>query len=432
MKNHPEELLHFIWQFQYFDRSALYTASGEKLEIIKPGLLNMDAGPDFFNARIRIHNQEWAGNIEIHWKSSEWDAHRHQHDAAYNNVILHVVFEHDKEGKKANGDILPVLEIKSRVRTAMLNRYTAMMKARSWIPCEKQLKEAAVQEEGSGIFMQKLLVERLEEKTQMIRELLQQNGWNWEEAFYRFLARSFGFKVNADPFFQLSALTPLHVIAKHKNNLIQIESLLLGQAGFLDKTYHDEYMQILQREYSFLKNKYKLVSLPVHVWKFGRMRPANFPTVRLVQLAALIHQSSSLFSRMIEIKKEEEALHWLLPEVSDYWKFRFIPDGEQSAKGNRMGKDSARLLILNVVAPFMFLYGKERGNESLTETSIELLNELPAETNKIIERYRQLGIKTKTAADSQALLILKKRYCDHKRCLHCIFGKRILTPNTYE
>jgi len=430
--NHPEELLYFIWQFQYFDRTALYTTSGEKLEIMKPGMLNTDAGPDFFNARIRMGSQEWAGNIEIHWKSSEWELHKHQHDAAYNNVILHVVYEHDRDTNKVNGDILPVLELKSRVNSVMLNRYNAMMKARTWIPCQNQLKDVADKQEGTGIFLQKLLVERLEEKTQVIRELLQQNGWNWEEAFYRFMARSFGFKVNSDPFYQLSALTPLHVIAKHKNNLQQLEALMLGQAGFLDKAYHEEYMQTLQREYAFLKNKYKLVSLPVHVWKFGRMRPANFPTVRLVQLAALIHQSSSLFSRMIEIKREDEALQWLLPEVSNYWKTRFVPDGEEAARGNRMGKDSARLLILNVVAPFMFLYGKERGMESMTERAIELLNQLPAEKNKTIENFERLGVQAKSAADSQALLILKKRYCDHKRCLHCIFGKRILIPNSHE
>ncbi len=430
--NHPEELLHFIWQFQYYDTSALYTVSGEKLEILRPGILNADSGPDFFNARIRMGGQEWAGNIEIHWKSSEWELHKHQQDAAYNNVILHVVYEHDRDSNKANGDKLPVLELKRRVNAVMLNRYNAMMKARTWIPCQKQLKDVAAKQEGTGIFLQKLLVERLEEKTQVIRELLQQNGWNWEEAFYRFMARSFGFKVNSDPFFRLSALTPLQVIAKHKNNLQQLEALMLGQAGFLDKTYHDEYMQILQREYVFLKNKYKLVSLPSHIWKFGRMRPANFPTVRLVQLAALIHQSSSLFSRMIEIKREEEALQWLLPEVSHYWRNRFMPDGEKVAKGNRMGKDSARLLILNVVAPFMFLYGKERGMDSMTETAIELLNELPAEKNKTIENFEGLGVQAKSAADSQALLILKNKYCDQKRCLHCIFGKRILTPNIHE
>lgn len=432
MKNRSEDLLHFIWQFQYFDRTALYTTNGEKLEILKPGMLNTDAGPDFFNARIRIEGQEWAGNVEIHWKSSEWELHNHQYDAAYNNVILHVVYEHDRDTSKANADILPVFELKSRIHAVMLNKYNAMMKARTWIPCQKQLKDIAEKQEGKGIFFQKLLVERLEEKTQLIRQLLQQNGWNWEEAFYRFMARSFGFKVNSEPFYQLSALTPLQVLAKHKNNLMQLEALMLGQAGFLDKTYRDEYMQTLQREYAFLKNKYKLVSLPVHVWKFSHMRPANFPTVRLIQFAAMIHHSSSLFSRMIEIQHEEEAMQWLLPEVSDYWKHRFKPDGEQSAKGNKMGKNSARLIILNVVAPFMFLYGKERGLESMSETAIEILNNIPAEKNKTIESFELLGIRAKSAADTQALLILKQKYCHHKKCLNCIFGKRILTTDAYE
>lgn len=432
MKNCSEDLLHFIWQFQYFDRTAMYTTNGEKLEILKPGMLNADAGPDFFNARIRIEGQEWAGNVEIHWKSSEWDLHKHQYDVAYNNVILHVVYEHDRDTSKANADVLPVFELKSRIHADMLNRYNAMMNARTWIPCQKQLKDVIEKQEGKGIFFQKLLVERLEEKTQAIRQLLQQNGWNWEEAFYRFMARSFGFKVNSEPFFQLSGLTPLQVLAKHKNNLMQLEALMLGQAGFLDKTYRDEYMQRLQREYVFLKNKYKLSSLPSYVWKFGRMRPANFPTVRLIQFAALIHQSSSLFSRMIEIKREEEAMQWLFPEVSDYWKYRFKPDGEQTAKGNKMGKNSARLLILNVVAPFMFLYGKERGLESMSETAIEILNNLPAEKNKTIENFELLGLRSKSAADTQALLILKQKYCDLKKCLNCIFGKRILTTNAYE
>lgn len=432
MRNHPEELLHFIWQFQYFDTSALYTSKGEKLQVIKPGRMNNDAGPDFFNSRIKINGQEWAGNVEIHWKSSEWELHNHQNDAAYNNVILHVVYEHDQDVYKKNGDLIPALELRSRINSKMLNRYNAMMKAKAWIPCEKQLKEILTHEAGTGIFLQKLLIERLEEKTKSIRELLQQNSWNWEEAFYRFMARGFGFKVNAEPFYQLSAITPLQVIARHKNNLLQLEALMLGQAGFLDKSHQDEYMQRLQREYLFLKNKYNLVSLPVHVWKFGRMRPANFPTLRLVQFAALIHHSTGLFSRMIEIKREEEALQWLLPEVSDYWKYRYVPEGEKTAKGNRMGKNSARLLILNVVAPFMFLYGKERGLETMTETAIELLNHLPAETNSTIKKFENLGLKTNSAADSQALLVLKNRYCDKKRCLNCIFGKRILTPVSHE
>ncbi|MCX7743205.1 MAG: DUF2851 family protein [Flavobacteriales bacterium] len=432
MRNHPEELLHFIWQFQYFDTTALQTSRGEKLQIIKPGMMNNNAGPDFFNSRIKIANQLWAGNVEIHWKSSEWELHNHQQDAAYNNVILHVVFDHDRDVYKKNGDLIPTLELKSRINYIMLHRFNAMMKARTWIPCEKQLKEIAIQEEGTGIFFQKLLIERLEEKTQSIRELLQQNSWNWEEAFYRFMARGFGFKVNSEPFYQLSAITPLQVLVRHKNNLLQLEALLLGQAGFLDKSYQDEYMQRLKREYLFLKNKYKLTSLPAHIWKFGRMRPANFPTIRIVQFAALIHHSSSLFSRMIEIKREEEASQWLYPEVSEYWKYRYMPDGELSAKGNRMGKSSARLLILNVVAPFMFLYGKERGLESMSEIAIELLNNIPAEANRTIKNFEKLGINIKTAADSQALIVLKNRYCDQKRCLYCIFGKRILTPASNE
>lgn len=428
MKTKSEELLQFIWQFLYFDRSVLYTTQGQKMDLLSQGLLNQNAGPDFFNARLRLNGQEWAGNVEIHWYSSEWDQHKHNEDPAYNNVILHVVFQHDKEVKKQNDDWIPTLELKHRISTSLLSRYAAMMKNRYRIPCEKLLPSVA-DLDSSPLFFQRLLVERLEEKTNAIRQLLQENGWNWEDAFYRFMARAYGFKVNADPFFYLASITPLSVLSKHKNNLMQIEAILLGQSGLLHDKHEDEYMQALWNEYRFLSAKLSLKAMPNHMWKYGRMRPPNFPTVRIVQFASLIHHSSSLFSRMIEINKYEEAMQWLTQPVSAYWQYRYQPDGKPSKKRNQMGLQSAQSLILNVTAPFMFLYGRERHIEDLTDRAIDMLQQLPSEKNHVVTLFDALGVKSYSAADSQALLILKLKYCDKKQCLRCIFGNRLLTQN---
>ncbi|MBE2245692.1 MAG: DUF2851 family protein [Candidatus Competibacteraceae bacterium] len=428
MKNQSEELLHFIWQFLFFDRATLYTAQGETLELLSQGMLNHDSGPDFFNARIRINQQEWAGNIEIHWNSSEWHQHKHHEDPAYNNVILHVVFNHDRDARKQNGNFVPVLELKSRIQSTMLNRYHAIMKSRNYIPCEKLLPEVSKMD-GKSLFFQKLLIERLMMKTESIRKVLQDNGWNWEDAFYRFMARAFGFKVNAEPFFQLASITPLSILSKHKSQIFQIEALLLGQAGLLSDQYNDEYMQQLLKEYRFLQSKFSLIPMMPHMWKFGRMRPPNFPTVRIVQFAALIHYSSALFSHMIEIKKYDEAMNWLMQPVSEYWQYRYQPDGLPSRKRNQIGELSAQSLILNVTVPFMFLYGRERNIEQLCDRAIDMLQQIPSEQNQIVKRFDLMGVKSNNAGDSQALLTLKSNYCDKRKCLHCIFGNQILVQN---
>ncbi len=292
-----EEFLQYIWKLRLFDKNLNLT-SGEECQIIDVGTHNLDSGPDFFNARIKFDNTIWAGNVEIHTKSSDWFTHEHQLDKAYDNIILHVVYDDDKPIKRKNGEQIPTIELRNRFDKKLFETYNDFMTNRNWIPCEKMITE--VDRFVLNNWIDRLMVERLENKSGEIEDRLKFNGNNWEETFYQFLARNFGFKVNSAPFELLAKSLPLNYLGKHKNNKFQIEALLLGQAGLLTKKYKDEYPKTLQKEYLFLQKKYKLTPIDPHLWRFMRMRPSNFPTIRLAQFADLVYRSSHLFSKIIE------------------------------------------------------------------------------------------------------------------------------------
>lgn len=419
-----EKFLHYIWKMKLLNNSNLVTTTGEKVEIISAGEFNTNAGPDFSSAKIKIGKTLWAGNVELHLKSSDWRRHAHSNDNAYNNVILHCVYEADEEIKNASGKMIPCLELKGLFDNTIYNRYESLMKSEDWIPCEKQLSR--VDKLTITSWTERLMIERLESKTKLIQNVLLQNQNNWEETFYQFLARSFGTKVNAEPFELLAKSLPVHVLAKHKNNLFQLEALLFGMSGLLEERFKEEYPLQLKKEFSFLRKKHALNPLDKSLWKFLRLRPANFPTVRLAQFASLISKSNHLFSRILDTGtvKELEKLFSVTP--STFWLNHFTIGKESVSRSKSLGRDFIHLLIINTIVPFVFLYGKWKDEEKFITQSLRLLEEIPPERNSIITHWSSAGVKAQSAFASQSLLQLKNYYCKEKRCLECAIGNKLL------
>ncbi|HHM20798.1 MAG TPA: DUF2851 family protein [Bacteroidetes bacterium] len=419
-----ENFLHFLWRFRRFDHTDLKTTGGHPVEILHPGQYNQHAGPDFINARLRINHTEWAGNVEMHLKSSEWWDHNHQNDQAYDNIILHVVLEEDRPVLRADGSPVPCLEIKKRIPAGLLGTYQKILHNEYWIPCQHQF--FSVSEITKNLWLDRLLVERLERKTEAIKSALLKNNMDWEETFYQFTARNFGLKINAQPFELVARSLPQNLLARHKDNLLQIEALLFGQAGMLENVFVEKYPGRLKQEYLFLKKKYQLVPVDPHLWKFLRLHPANFPTVRLAQFAQLIFRSIRLFSKILEVEtiKEIEKLFTVKP--GGYWLTHYKFEKESEKRNKSFGKEAIRLLTINTIVPFLFLYGSETGEESFKDKAFRLLEEISPEKNKIIKGWEALGIKAGSACQSQALLQLKNEYCDKKKCLECNIGGAIL------
>jgi hypothetical protein len=421
-----EDFLHYIWKFRLFERENLQTVDGEELEIFSAGLHNSDSGPDFHNARIRIGDTVWAGNVEVHLSASDWQKHKHTHDGAYDNVILHVVYRNDAPLFLPNGRKVPTLELQNRISEELYNKYHKLVFGnQSFIPCEAGIATV------DGLTMQnwltRVLVERMEKRSVNVAEALALNKGDWEETFYQFLAANFGFKVNALPFELMAKSLPQLILAKNKNNAMQIEALIFGQAGFLEGEFKDEYPLKLQKEYGYLRKKYNLKPVENHLWKFMRLRPQNFPTIRLAQFAALIVQSNHLLSKILEIK-EVKALRGLFTEikVNEYWEDHYRFDVQSKPSSKNMGDGSVDILLLNTVALFLFSYGKQHQQQYYISRSLKLLENLPAEKNNIITDFVNLGVKIDTAFESQALLELKNNYCNYKKCLQCGVGNKIL------
>lgn len=419
-----ESFLHFLWRWRRFDAQYLRSTDGQTIEILHPGEQNDHAGPDFFNARLRIGDTTWAGNVEMHLRSSEWLAHGHSGDRAYDNVILHVVLDDDAPILRPNGEPIPCLILRDRIPPSILEIYHRLEHERAWIPCEQFFQDTP------GIvrlnWLDRVLVERLETKTTAVAEVLDATGNHWEEAFYRILARNFGLKVNAEPFEMLARSLPLLILAKHKSSLLQIEALVFGQAGLLEEKMEDDYALELQREYRHLAYKYQLVPLAASQWKFLRLRPANFPTVRLAQFAALVHQSAHLFSKILEADTLRGLENLFDVQPSDYWNTHFQFDKPSVRRPKSLGRDFLHLLVVNTMVPFLFFWGKQKNSEPHQKRALRLLEELPAESNALVDGWARLGVSARNAYQSQALIHLKTRYCDAKRCLECGVGNVIL------
>lgn len=413
-----EKLLQYIWQFQYFNKSELLTSAGEKLQIIFPGKLNTNQGPDFTNAQIKIDNTTLVGSIELHLKASQWNEHGHSNDANYKNVILHVVFENDLSQSS-----VPVLELQPRISNLLLDRYTALMNASSFIPCTNAVSE--VKEITWLSWKERLLAERLTRKSSIVFKFLEENNAHWEETFWWMLARNFGMKVNTEAFESMARTIPVNLLAKHKHQIHQLEALLFGQAGLLNETFTEDYPKLLQREYLFLKKKYDLNPIHNRV-HFLRMRPGNFPTIRLSQLAGLIQNSAHLFSKVLEIEKLPEVKKLFDVTANDYWYYHYRFDEASSFKKKTIGKDMIDNVIINTIVPVLFAYGLYHKEENYKNKAILWLEDLPAETNSITKGFADLKLYSQSAFDSQSFIELKTQYCDNKHCLQCAIGNVLL------
>ncbi|MBL4624528.1 MAG: DUF2851 family protein [Flavobacteriales bacterium] len=419
-----EEFLHYIWQFQLLNKVEFETVHGEKIQILKVGEKNTDAGPDFFNGKIKIGETVWAGNIEIHVNSSDWNNHKHQSDSAYDNVILHVVLSHDIEIKTSKNRNLPTLELANLMDNKLYDKYKSLVSEKRKIPCQNFLP--SIDEFTIHNWQDRLVVERLERKSKVIVASLGETNNDWEETFYRLLAKNFGFKLNALPFELTAKSLPFKYLKKHKDNLNQLESLILGQAGFLAGSFTDEYPIGLQKEYQFLKSKFKLEPIEKHLWKFLRLRPSNFPVIRLVQFAKLIHISENLFSSSIESNSLVEVQKLLSIKLHGYWDNHYQLDKQSVKRPKKFGKLSVDLILINTIVPFMFTYGKRKNKPSQVEKAMEFLGKINGEKNSITSSWESCGIKIDSAFKSQAMIQLKNEYCSKVKCLSCAIGNKIL------
>ena len=417
-----EEFLHYLWKYKLYQNNKLTTSTGESIEILNHGIHNFDSGPDFFNAKIEIDNTTWVGNVEMHLKSSDWYLHNHQKNKAYDNVILQVVVNNDKEVFRTNGLSIPTLELKFDEK--LFSNYHNLIKKETWVACQENIHQ--VDSFKISSWLEKLAIERLEQKSDRITELLEQVNNSWEIAFYYQLARNFGFKLNSDPFELLAKSLPLAYIGKHKDNLIQIEALLFGQAGFLEELEGDEYYLSLRKEYLYLQRKFKLKPLEKHLWKFLRSRPGNFSTIRIAQFAQLIYKSKSLFSKILEIEKLESFYELLVVKPSEYWDTHYIFNKESVFKEKNLGKSAVDVILINTIVPFLFVYGKLKGQNKFQEKAISLLEKIKPEKNTIINNWSDLNMQSKSAFDTQALIQLKNSYCNEKKCLNCQIGNVLI------
>ncbi|PIF05378.1 MAG: hypothetical protein CSA36_06915 [Draconibacterium sp.] len=420
----PEEFLHYVWENRLFYSESLTTTEGQSIEILQLGRRNVNSGPDFFNARIKIAETLWVGNVEIHKHSSDWEKHKHNNNKAFDNVILHVVANHDKDVFRTNGEKIPVMEM--HYPEIYRQNYQQLLEVKSGIPCEKQFFKVDLFQLQLGY--NRLMIERLEQKTARILEQLEKNNGDWNETFYQNMARMFGFRVNSFSFELLAKSLPVRILGKHRDNLEQIEALLFGNSGLLhDELLGDDYFMALRNEYSFLCKKYKLRGIQSHLWKFMRLRPGNFPTLRIAQFAALIHTSKGLLSKIIELNDLKQLQKLFRVRASKYWDSHYVfnkPSNRKSVK--ELGEASANALIINVVVPFLFVYGEKQNRIDLKDRALEFLEKLPPEKNSIIANWKKMGIDIKSAFESQALIQLKNLYCETKKCLNCHIGVKLV------
>ena len=414
-----EAFIQYIWKMKLFNTTDLKTTDGEPLLIIHSGEHNFHSGPDFTNARIKLSDTIWAGNVEIHIRSGDWKIHKHVSDRAYDNVILHVVYEHDDAENK-----LPTLILKDRIDAKLISQYNFMMQTSAWIPCEKNIRfteEIIIKNQ-----LNRLLTERIEKKALNFEQRLLLNTNDWEETCYQLIARNLGTNVNAEPFERVARSLPYKTILKHINNPMQVEALLFGQAGFLEGNFRELYPNQLQSEYQFLKKKYLLEGIRPLEWKFLRMRPANFPTIRMSQFANFIAAKEKIFSTILELNDIKKIKKIFEVNAGDYWKEHYHFKKAVAIKSAALGDDMINLVLINTISPLLFLYGQKTGETQFITRAVDLLENLEAENNNIIHKWVSLGLKPKHAAESQALLELKKSYCDYKRCLECAIGHKIL------
>ena len=417
-----EQLLHYVWRHRIYPLQPLQATDGQPLEVIDPGLPNTHAGPDFFNAKVKLGDTLWAGDVEVHDRASDWLRHGHDRDRAYDRVVLHVVGEADCDVYRTNGERIPQLLLPCP--DGVRQRYDELRASDIVPPCHDVL--ATLPPLKVHAWLSSLLVERLERKAGDVRGRWERCGRSWEDAFFVTLARNFGFGVNGDAFEAWALRLPLRAVDKHRDNLFQVEAFFFGMAGLLDDEASG-YGQDLRREFAYLQHKFGLSAPMAHgQWRFLRLRPGNFPHVRLAQLACLYHKSEGLFSRVVEAESLEEVRRLFVVRASDFWTGHFNFRKESPRSGKTLGAGALNLIVLNTVVPVLYAYGQYRSDERLCERATRFLESLKAEDNGIIRRWANAGLPVRTAAGSQALLHLQQAYCDKRDCLRCRFGYEYL------
>ena len=417
-----EQLLHYVWKHKIFPLKELKTTTGQQVEVIDTGLANTDAGPDFFNAKLKLDGVLWIGNIEIHERSSDWFKHGHHADTGYNSVILHIASEIDTEISRSNGERIPQIQLicPEAVRT----NYKELLETDSYPPCYRIIPSLSPFTAHS--WMSALQMERFEQKATLLNERLKRCQGNWEDAFFITLARNFGFGLNGDAFETWAHQLPFRAVDKHRNDLFQIEAIFFGQAGILEDSDGDGYYLRLKKEYIYLQHKFELIPMNTSLWRFLRLRPTNFPHIRIAQLACLYHRAYGLLSRIMETETLQGVRDILKGGTSEYWLTHYTFGGSSPSRPKTLSNTSLDLLIINTVVTFLYAYGLHKGNPVLCARAGSFLEELKAENNYITRMWEQCGMKASNAADSQALIQLKKEYCDKKKCLYCRIGYEYL------
>jgi hypothetical protein len=421
-----EAFLHYLWKYKKFDTLNLKTCNSEDVAISNVGQYLELAGPDFFNAQITIGDQKWAGNVEIHLKSSDWYVHHHEKDVAYENVILHVVWEHDTEIFRKNNAEIPVLELKNYVDKTTLDNYQSLMIPKSWIFCENELN--TVDDFVVKNWQERLFFERLERKSEPIEELLVQTNHDWEAVLFCLLARNFGLNTNGDTFFKIANSVPFSIIRKESFEQENLEALLFGNAGLLDGEMEDNYYKNLKFRFDYLVHKYQIERCSFEPVQFFKHRPDNFPTIRLSQLANLYHAERNLFSKIIAIDSLASIYALFKVSALDYWQEHYQFDKKSPFKKKMLSKSFIDLIVINTIVPILFAFAKSQGKE-ISENIMELINEIAPERNAIVDKFSSFGIKSTNAFETQSLLQLKNEYCNKSKCLECAIGMELLKNN---
>ncbi len=425
-----EDFVQYLWKHRLINKQPLKTTDGRSLEVISPGMDNHDSGPDFTAASVRIDNTRWAGNVEIHVKSSLWYAHGHDQDEAYENIILHVVYDCDIIVTKKNGEPIPHLEIKKYSKPVLTDNYLYLMQNKSVVACAKLIY--LIDDFLFSHWLCRLLVCRLERKADLARRFFEYFANNWEQLCLFMLARYLGGKANATTFGLLIQRTPFGVIMKNHHDLFIIEALLFGQAGLLDSSFKENYSLRLKEEYSYLCKKYKLPQrLPKSLWKYSRMRPANFPDIRIAQLAAMIHiHEAQIFWKMMESVDYKNMVQLFDSNVSDYWQTHYRLGKITPGRIQKPGINTVYSILINVISPLMFVYGKDRNKPGLIDHALEMVASIPPENNRITRMWQQTGRIAANAGESQGMNELYHNYCLPKKCLKCPVGHKVLNKNT--
>lgn len=418
-----EEFINYLWLYKLIEQNQELT-TGERIKIISPGTLNLNSGPDFFNAMIEIGNTKWAGNVEIHVQSSDWLRHNHQNNPVYDNIILHVVYIDDKPVHRKNLEVIPTIELKNKFNPNILKKYKHFITSKNSIPCHNLLN--TIKHFDKLAWFDSLMAERLEKKSEEITTLLNSSKNDFSQIFFQRMARGIGYTANADAMEMLASTLSLKLLSKHKDSLLQIEAILFGQAGLLPDNHKDKYTNELVKEYSFLKSKYKLTPMNGSSWRFMRMRPVSFPTIRISQFANIIYKSSGLLNQIIEASSLQDVISLLSASAAPYWDNHYQFENIAPGKNKKLGLSTINIIMINTIIPFIFVYGKIKNSTNLQDKALDWLSQIKPESNSIIRQFNTSGITAENAMQTQALIQLKNNYCAKKRCLSCRFGHVLL------